>query len=167
MKVKGRVHRFGVNVNTDAIIPARYLHIVDVNELSKHCMEDIDKEFVNNLEQGDIIVADANFGCGSSRQHAPIAIKTSGVGCVIAKSFGRIFYRNALNIGLPILESEQAVDGITDGNIVEADLVSGEIVNLSNRKVFQAKAYPDFMLELISAGGLVEYTRRRLLSGDL
>lgn len=167
MKLKGRVHKYGANVNTDVIIPSRYLHISDVKELARHCMEDIDNEFVNRMQPGDIIVAETNFGCGSSREQAPIAIKVSGVGCVIAKSFARIFFRNALNLGLPILESEEAVDGINNGDLVEVNLVRGEIVDVSKKRTFQTKAYPDFMLQLISAGGLVEYTRRRLLRGDL
>ena len=167
MKVKGSVHKYGINVDTDAIIPARYLHLIDEKELANHCMEDIDRAFARKVKAGDIIVADANFGCGSSREHAPIAIKASGISCVIAKSYARIFFRSAINIGLPILESEEAVDGISAGDIVEANLVSGEIINHNNGKTFQAKAYPDFLLELISAGGLVKYTRQRLLKGDL
>ena len=163
MTLKGKVHKYGANVDTDVIIPGRYLEISDAKELGKHCMEDIDSEFVNKVRAGDIIVAGTNFGSGSSREHAVVAIKGSGVGCVIAKSFARIFYRNAINIGLPILESEEAVDGIKDGDIVEVDLAQGEIVNVSREKRFQAKAYPDFIMQFISAGGLVEHTRRRLL----
>lgn len=163
MKLKGKVHKYGANVDTDVIIPGRYLEISDAKELGKHCMEDIDSEFVKKVQAGDIIVAGTNFGSGSSREHAVVAIKGSGVGCVIAKSFARIFYRNAINIGLPILESEEAVDGIKDGDIVEVDLAQGEIVNVSREKRFQAKAYPDFIMQFISAGGLVEHTRRRLL----
>lgn len=163
MKLKGKVHKYGANVDTDVIIPGRYLEISDAKELGKHCMEDIDSEFVNKVRAGDIIVAGTNFGSGSSREHAPVAIKASGVGCVIAKSFSRIFYRNAINVGLPILECEEAVDGIEDGDMVEVDLTRGEVVNVSKEGKFQAKAYPDFIMQLISAGGLVEHTRRRLL----
>jgi 3-isopropylmalate/(R)-2-methylmalate dehydratase small subunit len=163
MKLKGRVHKYGANVDTDVIIPGRYMEISDAGELGKHCMEDIDGEFVNKVQAGDVIVAETNFGSGSSREHAPVAIKASGVGCVIAKSFSRIFYRNAINIGLPILECEEAVDGIEDGDMVEVDLMRGEVVNVSRERKFQAKAYPDFIMQLISAGGLVEYTRRRLV----
>lgn len=163
MKIKGKVHKYGNNVDTDVIIPGQYMEISDAKELAKHCMEDIDPEFVNRVQPGDIIVAEENFGYGSSREHAPLAIKASGVGCVIAKSFARIFYRNAINIGLPILESQEAVDGIENGDILEVDLKTGEIVNVSKKKRFQAQAYPDFIMELISAGGLVEYTRQRLI----
>lgn len=162
MKLRGRVHKYGANVDTDVIIPARYLELSDVRELGKHCMEDIDSEFVNKVQTGDIIVAETNFGSGSSREHAPLAIKGTGVGCVIAKSFARIFYRNAINVGLPILESEEAVDGIEDGDTLEVDLARGEIVNIDKQEKFQAKAYPDFIIHLISTGGLVEYTKRRL-----
>jgi len=166
MKLKGKVHKFGANVNTDVIIPGRYLNISDVAVLAKHCMEDIDKEFVNKVQSGDIIVADTNFGCGSSREQAPITIKANRVGCVIAKSFARIFYRNAINIGLPLLESEEAVDGLDNGDIVEVDLSNGKIVNVSKRRNFVAKPYPEFMMQLISTGGLVKYTKRRL-SGEI
>lgn len=166
MKLKGKVHKYGANVDTDVIIPARYLDISSPEELAEHCMEDIDSEFKNKVQTGDIIVAETNFGSGSSREHAPLAIKGSGVGCVIAKSFARIFFRNAINIGLPILENEEAVDEIEDGDILEVDLAGGEIVNTSKKKKFRATAYPDFIMQLISAGGLVEYTKRRL-QGDL
>ena len=162
MSIKGRVHKYGANVDTDVIIPARYLNVSDPNELAQHCMEDIDSEFVNRVQPGDIIVAEANFGCGSSREHAPISIKASGVGCVIAKSFARIFYRNALNIGLPILECEQAADEAEAGDTLEVELSTGEIRNSASGKVYKAKPYPDFMLELISSGGLIEYTRQRI-----
>lgn len=160
MKIKGKVHKYGSNVNTDVILPAPYLHISDAKELAKHCMEDIDKKFAKDVKPGDIIVADVNFGCGSSREHAPIAIKASGVGCVIAKSFGRIFYRNAINIGLPILESEEVVDRLENGDQVEVDLASGVIVNVNKRKSYQAKPYPEFMMQLMTAGGLIKYTKR-------
>ncbi len=162
MKLKGKVHKYGANVDTDVIIPAQYLECNDPQMLAKHCMEDLDKEFVNKVQTGDIIVADKNFGCGSSREHAPVAIKASGVGGVIAKSFARIFYRNAINIGLPILESEEAVEGIDNGDIVEVDLATGDIVNRSKGKVFRAKPFPEFIMKLISAGGLVEYTKHRI-----
>lgn len=162
MKLRGTVHKYGSNVDTDVIIPARYMEISDAEELAKHCMEDIDSEFVRKVQHGDIIVAETNFGSGSSREHAPLAIKASGVGCVIAKSFARIFYRNAINIGLPVLESPEAVDGIDQGDIVEVDIARGKITNVSKGRVFQAQAYPDFIVDLVSAGGLVEHTKRRL-----
>ena len=165
MKLRGTVHKYGPNVDTDVIIPGRYMEISDAEELAKHCMEDIDSEFVKRVQQGDIIVAETNFGSGSSREHAPLAIKASGVGCVIAKSFARIFYRNAINIGLSVLESQEAVDGIDHGDIVEVDLARGEITNVSKGKIFQAQAYPDFIVELVSTGGLVEHTKRRLGDG--
>ena len=162
MSMRGRVHKYGANVDTDAIIPARYLNINDAEELAKHCMEDIDAEFVGRVKAGDVIVATTNFGCGSSREHAPLCIKAAGVSCVIAKSFARIFYRNSINIGLPILESDEAVESAEAGDELEVELESGTIRNLTKGKTFQAKPYPEFMLELMGAGGLVEYTRRRL-----
>ena len=162
--LKGKVHKYGANINTDVIIPARYLDIIEPDELAKHCMEDIDAEFLNRVKSGDIMVATTNFGCGSSREHAPLAIKASGISCIIAKSFARIFFRNAINIGLPLLECEEAVDNTEAGDMVEVDLSSGKIKNLSNSRVFVAKPYPEFMSELISAGGLIEYTRKRLAS---
>lgn len=167
MTLTGKVHKYGANVDTDVIIPARYLNVSDPAELARHCMEDIDSEFVNKVQPGDIIVADTNFGCGSSREHAPLAIKAAGVGCVIAKSFARIFFRNAINIGLPILECDEAAEQTDSGDILEVELASGEIRNLTRNKLFHAKPYPDFMLELISAGGLIEHTRRRLEMGGL
>jgi len=160
--LKGKVHKYGANVDTDAIVPARYLNVSEPAELARHCMEDIDQEFVNRVQTGDIIVATTNFGCGSSREHAPLAIKASGISCVIAKSFARIFFRNAINIGSPLLECEEAVDNIEAGDTVEVDLFNGKIKNLTNGMEFTAKPYPDFMAELISAGGLVEYTKQRL-----
>ena len=160
--LKGTVHKYGANVDTDAIIPARYLNTSDPAELAKHCMEDIDADFVKRVKLGDIIVATTNFGCGSSREHAPIAIKASGISCVIAKNFARIFFRNAINIGLPLLESEEAPDNIAMGDVVEVDLASGKITDLTNGKTFTAKPYPDFMAGIISAGGLIEYTKKRL-----
>ncbi|RLC93118.1 MAG: 3-isopropylmalate dehydratase small subunit [Chloroflexi bacterium] len=165
MKLTGRAHRYGANVDTDAIIPARYLNTSDPAELAQHCMEDIDSEFLNRVRPGDIIVADTNFGCGSSREHAPAAIKAAGISCVIAKSFARIFFRNSINTGLPILESEEAVDETDPGDILEVELATGEIVNVTKNKSFRAKPYPDFMLELIGAGGLIEHTRRKLGQG--
>lgn len=160
--LKGRVHKYGANVDTDAIIPARYLNVSDPAELAGHCMEDIDNDFVTKVRPGDIIMAAANFGCGSSREHAPLAIKAAGVSCVIAGTFARIFFRNAINIGLPLLECEQAVNGTESGDILEVDLSSGKIKNLTSGKVFAARPYPDFMAKLISSGGLIEYTRKRL-----
>lgn len=162
MKLSGKVHKYGANVDTDAIIPASYLNTSDPAELAKHCMEGIDGDFVKNMKPGDIIVADSNFGCGSSREHAPLAIKATGVSCVIAKSFARIFYRNAINIGLPILDCEEAVDETQSGDLLEIELTRGEIKNLTRNKTFQAKPYPDFMMELIEAGGLIEHTRKKL-----
>ena len=160
--LKGKVHKYEADVNTDVIMPARYLNTSDPAELAKHCMEDIDPDFVSKVQPGDIIMATTNFGCGSSREHAPLAIKASGVSCIIATSFARIFFRNAINIGLPLLECEEAVDKTEAGDILEVELSNGEIKNLSNGMTFTAKPYPDFMAEIISAGGLIEHTRRRL-----
>ncbi|MFC2001559.1 3-isopropylmalate dehydratase small subunit [Chloroflexota bacterium] len=160
--LKGKVHKYGADVNTDVIIPARYLNISEPAELAQHCMEDIDADFLNRVQPGDIIMATTNFGCGSSREHAPLAIKATGISCVIARSFARIFFRNSINIGLPLLECEAAVDNSASGDILEVDLSRGEVRNLTNGKLFTAKPYPDFMAELISAGGLIEYTRKRL-----
>ena len=165
--LKGKVHKYGANVDTDAIIPARYMNVFDPAELAKHCMEDIDIEFVGKVEAGDIIVAATNFGCGSSREHAPLAIKAAGISCIIAKSFARIFFRNAINIGLPLLECDDAVDKTEAGDILEVDLSSGKIKNLINSITFTAKPYPDFMARLIAAGGLIEYTKRRLTNRRL
>ena len=162
MILKGKVHKYGADVNTDAIIPARYLNVSDPAELAKHCMEDIDKDFVSRVEPGDIIVATTNFGCGSSREHAPLAIKAAGISCIIAKSFARIFFRNAINIGLPLLECGEAVDNTEAGDILEVELASGRIKNLTRGMEFMAEPYPDFMAELISAGGLIAYTKNRL-----
>ena len=160
--LKGKVHKYGADINTDVIIPARYLNMSDPAELAKHCMEDIDPEFLRRVEPGDIIIATTNFGCGSSREHAPLAIKTAGISCIIAQSFARIFYRNAINIGLPLLECDEAVDNIQNGDMVEVDLSGGRIKNLNSGKVFTARPYPAFMAELISAGGLIEYTKKRI-----
>ncbi len=160
--LKGKVHKYGADVNTDVIIPARYLSLSDPAELAKHCMEDIDQDFVKRVQPGDIIVATTNFGCGSSREHAPLAIKASGISCLIARSFARIFFRNAINIGLPLLECEAAVANTNAGDILEVELSSGRITNLTNGMTFTAEPYPDFMAELISAGGLIEYTKQRI-----
>lgn len=162
MKFKGKVHKYGDNIDTDAIIPARYLNISNSEELARHCLEGLDGEFVKKMRPGDMIVAGANFGCGSSREHAPMAIKAAGVSCVIAESFARIFFRNALNIGLPVLECPQAVKETESGDLLEVELSTGEVHNLTRHKAFQAKPYPEFMQELISAGGLVEYTKKRI-----
>jgi len=161
MKAEGQVFRYNDNVDTDVIIPARYLNTIDPAELASHCMEDIDASFVKRVKKGDIIVANKNFGCGSSREHAPIAIKASGISCVIAASFARIFYRNAINIGLPIMECAEAA-GIKSGDTVEVDFDSGRIVNRTNGKTFQAAPFPPFMKELIAQGGLVEYAKAKL-----
>ncbi len=161
MKANGKVFRFGDNVDTDVIIPARYLNTSDPKELAAHCMEDIDADFVKNVSEGDIIVADKNFGCGSSREHAPIAIKAAGVSCVIAKTFARIFYRNSINIGLPIIECESAAEGISAGDEVEIDFTTGIILNKTTGKTYQGEPYPEFMQNLISVGGLVNYIKTK------
>jgi 3-isopropylmalate/(R)-2-methylmalate dehydratase small subunit len=165
VNLRGKVHKYGDDVNTDVIIPARYLNVSDPAELAQHCMEDLDSEFLKQVKRGDIIVAGSNFGCGSSREHAPLAIKAAGISCVIAKSFARIFYRNALNIGLPILECEEAVDKTRAGDTLEVELSTGEIRNITRGLTFKAKPFPDFMLKLIKAGGLIEYTKRKLAAG--
>lgn len=157
MKAKGHVFKYGDNVDTDVIIPARYLNSSDGAELAQHCMEDIDKDFVKNVKKGDIIVADKNFGCGSSREHAPLAIKCAGVGCVIAETFARIFYRNAINIGLPIIECPEAAKGIEAGDEVEVDFDSGVITNVTKGTTFQGQPFPEFMQKIISSGGLMNY----------
>ena len=158
MKALGHVFKYGDNVDTDVIIPARYLNSSEPAELASHCMEDLDAEFIKKVKKGDIIVADKNFGCGSSREHAPIAIKAAGVGCVIAETFARIFYRNAINIGLPIIECPEAARGIEAGDEVEVDFDSGKIYNRTKGTEFQGQAFPEFMQKLIAAGGLVKYT---------
>ena len=152
---KGKVHKFGDNVDTDVIIPARYLNSSDPAELATHCMEDIDSDFTKKVQKGDIMVATKNFGCGSSREHAPIAIKASGISCVIAETFARIFYRNAINIGLPIIECPEAAQGISEGDEVEVDFDSGKIYDRTTGDEYQGQAFPPFMQELIDAGGLV------------
>ena len=162
MILKGKVHKYGTDVNTDVIIPARYLNVSDPDRLAAHCMEDIDRDFIKNVQPGDIIMATTNFGCGSSREHAPIAIKASGVSCVIAGTFARIFFRNAINIGLPLLECPEAVKNTRAGDTLEVDLASGTIKNITSGTSFTAAPYPPFMSELISAGGLIEYTKERL-----
>ena len=163
MKFTGKTVKYGDNVDTDVIIPARHLNTIDKKELASHCMEDIDKDFHKKISEGDMIIAGANFGCGSSREHAPIAIKESGISLVIAKSFARIFYRNAINIGLAILECPEAVDAISEGDTVEADLDAGIIYNRTTGKSFETKPFPPFIQKIITAGGLVEAIR----SGDL
>lgn len=155
MNTHGKVFKYGDNVDTDVIIPARYLNTSDANELAAHCMEDIDKDFVRNVKKGDIIVAGYNFGCGSSREHAPLVIKTCGTGCVIAKSFARIFYRNAINIGMPILECPEACDEISAGDEVSIDFDSGEIKDITTGKSYFAQPFPPFIQNIIKVGGLL------------
>ncbi len=157
MKASGTVFKYGDNVDTDVIIPARYLNSSDPKELATHCMEDIDKEFVKKVKKGDIIVAEKNFGCGSSREHAPLAIKAAGVSCVIAETFARIFYRNAINIGLPIIECPEASKGIEAGDEVEVDFDTGVITNKTKGTTFKGQAFPEFMQKIIKAEGLVNY----------
>jgi len=159
---KGKAHLFGDNVDTDCIIPARYLDTVDPDELASHCMEDLDQDFLKNLSRGDIVVAGENFGCGSSREHAPLAIKASGVSCVIASSFARIFFRNAINIGLPILEVEDAQKHIKSGDTVEVDLGTGIVINETSGSRFTAAPFPPFMQDIINAGGLINRVKRKL-----
>lgn len=154
-KVQGRVHKYGDDVNTDVIIPARYLNIHDMDELSLHCMEDIDPKFVEKASPGDIIVAQDNFGCGSSREHAPVVIKQRGISCVIATTFARIFYRNAINIGLPIMECPEASERIEDGDEVAIDFATGVITNVTKNETYQAAPFPAFIQEIIDAGGLL------------
>ena len=157
MQAQGHVFKYGDNIDTDVIIPARYLNSSDPADLATHCMEDIDKNFVKNVQAGDIIVANKNFGCGSSREHAPIAIKASGVSCVIAETFARIFYRNAINIGLPIMECPEAAREIEAGDEVRVDFDSGIVENLTKGKSYKGQAFPPFMQKIIGAGGLVSY----------
>lgn len=157
MKACGSVFKYGDNVDTDVIIPARYLNATDGNELAKHCMEDIDKDFINRVKAGDLIVANKNFGCGSSREHAPLAILCAGVSCIIAETFARIFYRNAINIGMPIIECEEAAKKIQAGDQVEVDFDSGIITNHTKGESYQGQAFPPFMQKIISAGGLIPY----------
>ncbi len=162
MNFTGKVFKYGDNVDTDVIIPARYLNTSEPGELAKHCMEDIDADFSKNVEKGDIIIGGKNFGSGSSREHAPLAIKSAGVSCVIAESFARIFYRNSINIGLPILESPEAVNAINNGEEISVDLEKGEIKNLSTGKKFDSAPFPDFMRKIIDDGGLISSIKRRL-----
>lgn len=155
--IYGRVFKYGDNVDTDVIIPARYLNISNRTELASHCMEDIDKDFVGRVKPGDLIAAGKNFGCGSSREHAPLVIKLSGISCIIAESFARIFYRNAVNIGLPILECPEAARAIQEGDRVEVDLGSGRITNVTRSCTYQAESFPEFMQDIMKAGGLINY----------
>ena len=164
MDFQGKAIKYGDNVDTDVIIPARYLNTSDHKELASHCMEDIDKEFVNKVAQGDVMVGGDNFGCGSSREHAPIAIKASGISLVIARSFARIFYRNAINIGLAIVESDEAVDGISEGDQVKADLQKGVIYNLTTGKSFAVKPFPEFIQKIIQNGGLIESIKKGVIA---
>ncbi len=162
MKIRGKVWKFADNIDTDAIIPARYLNTSDPKELAKHVMEDADKDFPTKVKEGDIIIAGKNFGCGSSREHAPIAIKAAGIQAVIAKSFARIFFRNAFNIGLPIFEVPELIDEADEGDAIEIDMDSGEIFNLTKSKKYSTKPIPSFMQELIKAGGLIEWTKKKM-----
>ena len=161
MQAKGTVHRYGDNVDTDVIIPARYLNTADPKELAKNCMEDIDKDFVKRVKAGDIMVAGKNFGCGSSREHAPVAIQASGIACVIAASFARIFYRNAINIGFPILECPEAAEAIQNGDTVSVDFTTGVIRDETTGESFQAVAFPPFIENIIAHGGLLPYLKAR------
>ena len=162
MEFKGTAHRYGRDIDTDVIIPARYLNTSDPAELAKHCLEDLDTNFVERVQQGDIIVAEENFGCGSSREHAPISIKAAGVSVVVAKSFARIFYRNSINIGLPIMECAEAVDAIKQGDVVSIDTDTGVITDETTGATFQAQPFPPFICEIIEAGGLVSRWQSKL-----
>ena len=161
MLASGKVFKYGDNIDTDVIIPARYLNISDMKELSSHCMEDIDKNFIKNVKKGDIIVANKNFGCGSSREHAPIVLKESGISCVRASSFARIFYRNAINIGLPILECEQAATNIEAGDKIEIDFNTGIIKNITKNEEYRAEPFPEFIQNIISNGGLIKSIEKK------
>ena len=162
MRFKGHVIKYGANVDTDVIIPARYLNTSDVAELASHCMEDLDPDFRSKVHPGDIIVAGSNFGCGSSREHAPVAIKGSGIACVIAPSFARIFYRNSINTGLPIMESAEAAAEISDGDQIEVDTDTGKITDITTGKTYLAGAFPEFISQIIGSDGLVGYTKNKL-----
>lgn len=162
MIAQGKVFKYGNDIDTDAIIPARHLNTTDHKELAKHCMEDIDKDFINQVNEGDIIVALKNFGCGSSREHAPIAIKAAGISCVIAKSYARIFYRNSFNIGLPILECDEAAEKIQVGDQVSVDFDTGIITNITKNETYQAEPFPEFIQKIIKNEGLVGYVRNKL-----
>ena len=157
---KGYAHKYGDNIDTDVIIPARYLNTIDHKELASHCMEDIDKEFIHKVKPGDIMVGGSNFGCGSSREHAPIAIKASGISCVIAKTYARIFYRNSINIGFPILECAEASERISAGDEIEVDFDSGVITNLTKNETYQAQPFPEFMKKIIAAEGLLNSIKK-------
>lgn len=161
MKAQGTVFKYGDNVDTDVIIPARYLNTSNAKELAAHCMEDIDLDFVKKVKEGDIMVAEKNFGCGSSREHAPLAIKTACISCVIAKTFARIFYRNAINIGLPIIECEEAAEKIQSGDNVEIDFETGIIKNITKNEEYKGQPFPEFMQKLINAGGLVNFIKNK------
>src|SRR5680860_1093089 len=162
MIIKGKVWKFKDNIDTDVIIPARYLNTSDPKELALHCMEDYDSEFVEKMDQGDIIVAGKNFGCGSSREHAPIALKAAGVSCIIVKSFARIFFRNSINIGLPIYESEEAADQCSPGDILEVDTLQGVVKNLTKDKIYKTNLLPEFIQKVISLGGLIKYIKEEI-----
>jgi 3-isopropylmalate/(R)-2-methylmalate dehydratase small subunit len=162
--IKGKAHKYGDNVDTDVIIPARYCTSFRTEDLAPHCLEDLDANFVNKVKTGDILVAGNNFGCGSSRENAPIAIKGAGIACVIAKSFARIFYRNAINIGLPILESAECVDNAHDGDTIEVDLNAGEIVNITKQKKFHIPPFHSVIQEIIEAGGMESFVRNKMKS---
>lgn len=163
MQTKGKVFKFGDNIDTDIIIPARYLNITDMKELAAYAMEPVAPDFAKEVQKGDVVVAKRNFGCGSSREHAPAVLKENGVGCIIANTFARIFYRNAINIGLPIIECDEAADNIDDGDEVEVDFNTGEIKNITKNQVYQAEAFPEFMRDIMKAGGLVSQTKEKLL----
>lgn len=162
MIMRGKAHKYGVNIDTDQILPGRYLNLTDPAELGKHCMENLDPEFVKRVRPGDVIVARSNYGCGSSREHAPVAIKANGISCCIADSFARIFFRNSINIGLPLLECAEAAEITEMGDELEVDLASGRITNVSKGKTFQANQYPDFMMEIIEDGGLIAHTSKTM-----
>ena len=166
MEIKGKIWKFGDDVDTDLIIPARYLNVSDAHELAQNCFIDLRPDFIMGVSEGDIIVAGRNFGCGSSREHAPLAIKTAGIGLIIAESFARIFYRNSFNIGLPLVESKEAAQSLSDGDEATVDLYSGRIERMDDGKIFTAKPTPAFMEALINAGGLVEYTRKKKLKNE-
>ena len=160
MDIQGKAWKYGSDIDTDVIIPARYLNDSSLEHLAAHCLEDLDEEFVDKMDEGDLIVAEDNFGCGSSREHAPLAIKAAGVSCVIANSFARIFYRNSINIGLPIMECPEAVAGIEEGDEIEVDVETGTITNVTKDEEYQAEPFPEFMQELISTGGLISYVNK-------
>ncbi len=166
MEFEGTAFRYGRDIDTDVIIPARYLNTSDPAELARHAMEDLDETFVDRVRPGDIVVAEENFGCGSSREHAPVALKAAGVACVVAKSFARIFYRNAINMGLPILECPAAVDAVADGHTVAVDTETGTVRDVTTGQEFTAEPFPPFLVEIMDAGGLVERTRRVLDAGE-